>query len=77
MANCEKIIATPYKRLLNHVNRLLGLLDPLYGTLNCNTIVACVIISLLCAIITTRFFAVVIDYFFLFTLSLVIAATYS
>ena len=44
MADCEKIIATSYKRLLNHVSRLLGLLDPLYGTLNGNTVVACVII---------------------------------
>ena len=44
MANCEKIIATFYKRLLNHVSRLFGLLDPLYGTLNGNTVVACVII---------------------------------
>ena len=44
MADCEKIIATYYKRLLNHVSRLLGLLDPLYGTLNGHVVVACVII---------------------------------
>ena len=44
MADCEKIISTSYKRLLNHVRRLLGLLDSLYGTLNGNAVVTCVII---------------------------------
>ena len=44
MADCEEIISTSYKRILNHVSRLLGLLDPLYGTLNGHVVVACVII---------------------------------
>ena len=44
MANCEKIIAISYKRLLNHVSRLLGLLDLLDRTLSGNAVVACVII---------------------------------
>ena len=33
MADYEKIISTSYKRFLNHVSKLLGLLDPLYGRL--------------------------------------------
>ena len=44
MADCEEIISTSYKRILNHVSRLLGLLDTLYGTLNGNAVVACVMI---------------------------------
>ena len=44
MACCEKLINTSYKNRLKDVAKLLGLFEPLYGTLNGSSIVACIII---------------------------------